>query len=53
MPEDDIECETFIVIFVDYLFVYQNKYYLQLYLDNLAYKIIDKQMIDYIDENLF
>ena len=29
------------------------KYYLQVYLNNRAYKIIDKQMIDYRGENHF
>ena len=35
------------------LHVYENKYYLQVYLDNCAYKIANKQMTDYIDENIF
>ena len=52
VPEDDIECETFTVISIDSLLVYENKHYLQVYLDNCAYKIINKQMIDYLDENL-
>ena len=34
VPEDDIECESFIVISIDSLLVYENKYYLQVYLDN-------------------
>ena len=45
MPEDGIECESFIVI-------YKSKYYLQVYLDNCTYKIVDKQMIDYLDDSL-
>ena len=52
MPED-AECESFTVIAFDTLFVYENKYYLQVYLDNFAYKIANKQMTDYRDENLF
>ena len=51
--EDDIECESFTVISIDSLLVYENKYYLQVYLDNCAYKIVNKQMTDYLDENLF
>ena len=48
MPEDNIECESF------WSFTcMQNKYYLQVYWDNCAYKIIDKQMIDYLNENRF
>ena len=53
MPKDDIECQSFTVICVDSLIAYKNKYYLQVYLDNCAYKIIIKQMIDYLDENIF
>ena len=52
MPEDDIECESFTVISIDSLLVYENKYYLQVYLDNCVYKIVHKQMTDYLDENL-
>ena len=51
--EDDIECESFAAISNDSLLIYSNKYYLQLYLDNYAYKIVTKQMTDYLDENLF
>ena len=53
MPEIDIECESFAVISIDFLLVYQNKHYLQWYLDNCAWKIKDKQMIDYLDDNFF
>ena len=53
VPEDDIECESFTVISVDPLLVCENKYYLQVYLDNCAYKIANKQMADYLGENLF
>ena len=49
VPEDDIECECFTVISVDSLLVYENKYYLQVYLDNCAYKIVNKKMTDYFD----
>ena len=38
VPEDDIECEYFTIISVDSLFVYGNKYRLQVYLGNYAYK---------------
>ena len=53
VPEDDIECESFIVIFIDSLLVYENQYYLKVYLNNCAYKIVNKQMTDYLDENVF
>ena len=36
----------------DSLLVYENKYYLEIYLDNCAYKIANKQMSDHLDDNL-
>ena len=53
MPEDDIEFEYFTVISIAFLLVYRSKYYLQVYLDNCAYKISNKQMTEYLDDNLF
>ena len=53
MPEDDIKCESFTAISIDSLLVCENKYYLQVYLDNCVYKIVHKQMIDYLGESLF
>ena len=44
LPEDDIECESFTVISVDSLLVYNEKYYVQVFLDNFGYKIVNKQM---------
>ena len=52
VPEDDIESESFTVISTDSLLVYKNKYYVQFYLDNCSYKIMDKQLTDYLDDNL-
>ena len=46
-------CEFFTDISIDSLLVYENKYYLKVYLENCAYKIINKQMTNYLDENLF
>ena len=51
--EFDMECESFAVFSIDSLLVYENKYYLQVYLDNCADKIVNKQMADKLDENLF
>ena len=48
MPEDDIECEYFTVISTVSLLVYENKYYQQV--NNCAYKMVNKQMTDYLDE---
>ena len=53
VPEDDIVCESFRVISIDSLLVYDEKYYLQVFLDNCAYKNVNKQMTGYLDENLF
>ena len=44
--EDDIECEVFTIISIDFLLVYENKYYLQVCLDNCDYKVVNKQMTD-------
>ena len=51
VPEDDIECKYFIVISIGFLLVYENKYYLQVYLDN--YEIVNKKITGYLAENLF
>ena len=53
VPEDDTECESFTVISIDSLLVSENKYYLEVYLDIFANKIVNKQMTDYHDKNLF
>ena len=53
MTKDDTECEPFTVISIDSLLVCENKYYLQVYLDNCAYKTANKQITDYLDENIF
>ena len=42
VPEDDIECKSFTVTSVGYLLVCENQYYLQVYLENCAYKIAYK-----------
>ena len=46
VPGDDIEFESFTVISIDSLHVYEIKYYLEVYLDNFANKIISEQMTD-------
>ena len=52
VPKDGVESESFTIIFIDSLLVYESKYYLQLYLDKCTYKIIKMQMIDYLNDNL-
>ena len=46
VPEADTECESFKVTSIDSLLGYEFKYYLHIYLDNCAYKIVEKIMID-------
>ena len=53
MPEDDIPCESFTVLSIHSLLLYDKKFYLQVYLDNCAYKTVNKQMTDYLDDKLF
>ena len=43
VPGDDIECESFTVISVDSLLVYENKYELHVYLDNYKTLLIKLQ----------
>ena len=51
--EDYTECESFTVISIDSLLVSKSKYYLQVYSDNCAHKVANKQMIGYLDGNIF
>ena len=51
VPEDNTE--FFTVISMDPLLVYDQKLYLQVYLDNCTNKTVNKQMKDYLDKNLF
>ena len=41
------------VIYIDSLLFYENKYFLKVYLVKCTHKVIDIQMIDYLDDNLF
>ena len=53
VPEDGVECKSFTIISIDFLLVYDEKFFQKIYLDNCSYKIMDKQMTDYLDNNLF
>ena len=53
MAEDNIEWESFTVIYIDSLLFYEHKFYLQVYLENCAFKNADKQMIDCLGDNHF
>ena len=50
VSENDKEFESFTVISIDSLLVYESKYHLQVHLDNCVYK---KRMTNYLDDNLF
>ena len=51
--QDDIECKSFTVISIGSSLMYDKKYYLLVYLDNCLYKIVNEQMADSLNENLF
>ena len=48
VPKDGVECKSFIIISIYSLLVYENKFYLQEYLDNCTSKTVNKRMIDYL-----
>ena len=51
VPENDIECEFFTVISIDYLLVYEDEYYLHIHLDNYAHKIENKKLLNILMRN--
>ena len=53
VPQNGVECEFFTIISIDSLLVYDSKCYLQVYLDNCAYKIVNTQMVHYLGDNYF
>ena len=56
MPEEDIGSEYCTVLYSDFYWLFaciRKKNYLQVNLDNCAYKIANKQMTDHLDDNLF
>ena len=46
MPEDGVKCKSFTIISIYFLLDYENNYYLQVYLDNCTYEIVDKQIFN-------
>ena len=44
---------SFTVIFIVFLLFYKNKYYLEVHLDNCIYKVVERQIIDYLSEFSF
>ena len=53
VPEYIVEYKSLAIISINSWPVYEEKYHLQVYFDNCAYKIVNKQMLDYLDGNLF
>ena len=53
VSENGVECESVTLVSIDSFLFYDNKYYLQVYLNNCGYKIVNKQKRDCLDENLF
>ena len=52
VPEDGIEYGSFTVISIDFLLVYEKKYYLQVYLDNFAYKRNALRCGSFLEKNI-
>ena len=52
VPKDNIECESFTVLFLFFTCLRKQKY-MHVYLGNCAHKIIDKRMIGYLGDNFF
>ena len=52
MQEDGVECKSFTIVSIDSLLVHENKYELIVYLDNFANKIVNTEILDFLD-NLF
>ena len=53
MPDDDTKFESFTIISIDFLLVWERKYYQQVCLNNCTYKITKKKSLVYLDDNLF
>ena len=45
VPEDGVKCISFTIISIDFLLVYENKYYLQVYVENCVYKIVNTEIL--------
>ena len=53
MPEHGVECESFTIISINSLLAYETKYYLQVDIENCAYKTVHTQTVDSLGDNLF
>ena len=43
VPKDGVEYEFYTIVSIDSLLISKNKYYLQVYLETCAYKIVETQ----------
>ena len=50
---DGGESWSFTIISIGFLLLFERKYFLQVYLENCAYKTVDKRLIDYVYNHLF
>ena len=53
VAEDGVKCESFTIICDYSLLVCKSKCYLQVYFNNCVYKIVDREIVDYLHDNLF
>ena len=53
VPEHDKEGNSLTLVSIDSLLVFDRQYCLQVYLDNCAYKTVNKAFPDILDENIF
>ena len=44
MPEDGVECDCILIVSIDYLFTYEKKHYLQMYLVEHPENILIKSL---------
>ena len=53
VQEKEVECTSLTIISIYSLLAYYNKYYMQVYLDNSAYNIVNTGMLGYLNDNRF
>ena len=53
VPKDGVECKSFTMIYFALSTDYEHKYYSQVYFDKFSYRIIEKKMVNCLDDNLF
>ena len=49
VPEDGVDCNCMTIISINFLFIYNKKRYMQVYLDDCVYNTVNKQMTRYRD----